>query len=558
MHKPIRTICCIIVFLFLCAGTFLFLNQFVTQVGNIFIFQEWQEAVRIDKEGKEIPVSIEELNSASSFASGETYILKTVLDSPENFEYLRFETSDAEITLSVDGEDVYHSEIQMPNGSISTSTADIPIQEFWNRAEITMKWTPKDTENIYLPILRMTSDKMMETSTMSYANKAAIPSGAFAIVFLLVCGIFLISVISDNPDYSLIPLAVAAGVLSMKELVITLGYYFLSDRTFTILKWHGFDFLPLIMIAVYLILNRKRSFLRYFAVIFLFTLFLFGILYTVSRQSGGYLAQLTNSAISELFLYGYYDLALYWVTVWLTLAGACISSYSFIRRMTDMQIENKTMALKNQALLDNYRHMEERKEQTTALRHEMRHHILALKAIYEKGNLSDMASFLNSLNIQSEKVMQMDFTKNIILNSILQNTAARAAKDNIRFDADVAVPEKLDITETDLCSFVMNLLDNALEACMRIDSPGKCFIHFKASLTQQGFLAIRCENSYSGLLMKDASGRIKTMKEDTSLHGFGLKQMEQIAKKYNSLLDISYTNDTFTVMTALKKKSHAL
>lgn len=43
-----------------------------------------------------------------------------------------------------------------------------------------------------------------------------------------------------------------------------------------------------------------------------------------------------------------------------------------------------------------------------------------------------------------------------------------------------------------------------------------------------------------------------TTKDDASDHGFGLMKMRAIAKKYGSVLDISYDENRFTVMTALK------
>ena len=46
--------------------------------------------------------------------------------------------------------------------------------------------------------------------------------------------------------------------------------------------------------------------------------------------------------------------------------------------------------------------------------------------------------------------------------------------------------------------------------------------------------------------------RADRAKDDASDHGFGLMKMRAIAKKYGSVLDISYDENRFTVMTALK------
>lgn len=68
----------------------------------------------------------------------------------------------------------------------------------------------------------------------------------------------------------------------------------------------------------------------------------------------------------------------------------------------------------------------------------------------------------------------------------------------------------------------------------------------------QGYLAIRCENSYTGELSLDEQGRLRITKADQDSHGFGLAQMRAIAEKHGSILDLRYTGDRFTVQTALK------
>ena len=68
-----------------------------------------------------------------------------------------------------------------------------------------------------------------------------------------------------------------------------------------------------------------------------------------------------------------------------------------------------------------------------------------------------------------------------------------------------------------------------------------------------GFLAVKCENSYSGKRRQDADGNYLTTKNDAETHGFGLKLMNTVAVRYHSILDIFTSEDRiFTVQTALK------
>ena len=45
-------------------------------------------------------------------------------------------------------------------------------------------------------------------------------------------------------------------------------------------------------------------------------------------------------------------------------------------------------------------------------------------------------------------------------------------------------------------------------------------------------------------------GTARTTKGDAASHGFGLARMRAVAEKYDSILDVSWTDSRFTVQTA--------
>lgn len=104
--------------------------------------------------------------------------------------------------------------------------------------------------------------------------------------------------------------------------------------------------------------------------------------------------------------------------------------------------------------------------------------------------------------------------------------------------------------EADLCTLLVNMLDNALEATARVAPPDRREILCRIKLSR-GFLAIHCENTYCGSVRLDRSGQLVTTKEDPEHHSFGLMQMRAVAEKYNSVLDIHYDQERFNVQTAL-------
>ena len=84
----------------------------------------------------------------------------------------------------------------------------------------------------------------------------------------------------------------------------------------------------------------------------------------------------------------------------------------------------------------------------------------------------------------------------------MQDTASKAKAAGIAFTAEAQIPEKLPLSHQDLCALLMNLLDNALEAAAQVEEPSQRFLRLRLSL-HKGFLAVRCENSYTGKLAQD-------------------------------------------------------
>lgn len=134
---------------------------------------------------------------------------------------------------------------------------------------------------------------------------------------------------------------------------------------------------------------------------------------------------------------------------------------------------------------------------------------------------------------------------------ILQNAAARAADLGVTFTVSAPLPEKLGIDESDLCSLLINMLDNALDAASKAAGSRKVSVSMKVV---QDILSVKCENSYSGPLQPDENGGFASTKPAPEEHGWGIRQMRQIAEKYNGILDITSTDSRFTIQTALSMK----
>lgn len=548
-RKYLQNWCSLILFFLLCAAVIWFLHLFSVDTGKILPI-DWTSAVQIHTDGTKTPIDTDTLTNTPDFTG--TFLFSGELPDDLPYGTLIFETSNAEITLLLNDTEIYHSYASTAEAFPDMAQASIPLPA-GTTGTLTMQYKILDGTNVmFPPFLRFLSEFYSEIQTAAAANYAALPAGASALAFLLIVGLFLLGLSLGQINFSLLPLALSALGLTLYNLVIPMGYYFLPASVTEVLGNRMVGLVILLSFLVYLIMNRRRDFLKRFAVIAACSFTVLLVLCLISFLRDGKLFAYVKEALMGALFNGFYDYLIYWLSYWLTLICAAISAYELSLSFARQRTETQAAAIRNQLLMDNYRTLQEKTQEQSAMRHEIRHHLTALESLCKSKDYEQMAELLERLKGENEKSSYLTFTENETLNIILQDIAQRAEKEQISFTPRVQVPKKLNIPTDDLCSFIMNMLENALAGCLSVPDPKDRFIRFQIKVVH-GFLSIRCENPYGNDLIENEQGRLQTTKKDTDLHGFGLHQMNMIAEKYHSVLSISHTEDSvFLIQTALK------
>ncbi|MBQ8833722.1 MAG: sensor histidine kinase [Oscillospiraceae bacterium] len=130
-----------------------------------------------------------------------------------------------------------------------------------------------------------------------------------------------------------------------------------------------------------------------------------------------------------------------------------------------------------------------------------------------------------------------------MLDIILNGRLGTAVDEGIRVEIPhITVPSELPLSDPDLCALIMNIVDNAIAATSKGESP---YIMLKIH-EKHGQLGITCENSFDPQL-KEAEAK----KETVPKHGLGLKIVRGIVAKYKGAIIEERTNDHFIVKIAI-------
>jgi sensor histidine kinase regulating citrate/malate metabolism len=98
-------------------------------------------------------------------------------------------------------------------------------------------------------------------------------------------------------------------------------------------------------------------------------------------------------------------------------------------------------------------------------RHDYHNHIQTLLVL--NGNEKQTKEYLMKLNDDLTSVDTVIKTGNVMIDAILNSKLSLIKSKNIAVNAKAVVPAQLTISEIDLCVIIGNLLDNALEACVK-------------------------------------------------------------------------------------------
>jgi len=166
-------------------------------------------------------------------------------------------------------------------------------------------------------------------------------------------------------------------------------------------------------------------------------------------------------------------------------------------------------------------------------RHDYHNHLQKLKAHISMNQIAEAKSYLNELEIDLDQVNQLVESGNINLDAILNSKISYALNNQIEMNFKANVPQKLTISDIDLCVLIGNLIDNAVEACEKIKEGHPKFIRIYIGVFKKQ-LYISISNATNELIKKLDEEYITTKRGN---HGHGLKRINHIVSKYGGYIN---------------------
>ena len=184
--------------------------------------------------------------------------------------------------------------------------------------------------------------------------------------------------------------------------------------------------------------------------------------------------------------------------------------------------------------------------------HDLKHQIRAIR----NASKEDVDRYLEEVEDSVQIYESIVQTGNEVLDTILTEKSLYCKSKDIQVSCVADGIQMKFINTVDLYAILGNAIDNAIEEVEKFQEKEKRQIDVLI-YRQQQLLAINVINPLKGKLEYEA-GLPVTTKADRKIHGFGLRSIQYILKKYDGFMNVTEEDGIFTLMMLVPIPTSAL
>lgn len=212
----------------------------------------------------------------------------------------------------------------------------------------------------------------------------------------------------------------------------------------------------------------------------------------------------------------------------------------------DKQLRLATLEQIMERESENYRAIASSYAEIRNIKHDLKNQVTILNDLLKDSKYDEAKQHIHQLYNDVEKVTSVCYTGNSAVDSIINLKGDYARSRNISFMSKVKV-NSIDFDAISICRILGNAIDNAIEACERMEIDEKYVCIAMHQLDNK--LIIEIENTS---LPVDVNNLI-TSKKNKETHGIGMQSIRQTVESMNGYVSCNYENGYFSIKIVLSK-----
>lgn len=280
---------------------------------------------------------------------------------------------------------------------------------------------------------------------------------------------------------------------------------------------------------------NDRMMWRYLWIIPLFSM-LFGLLYCTTDDVYAY--------ASWQFL----------ISRYLMLFGTCYVSYVALkilkisRRRTQLEealrYADKSLLAQKKQYDGLAAHMDEMKK----ARHDLRQHLAVVQSYLDRDDKTGLREYIDIYIKELPPDTLEIYCRNNVVNAVVCYYASQARDQKIRFDAKVDYPKDCSVSATDITVLLGNLLENAVEACIR-ETNGQPYVRLRVTQRGNAALLILADNPCTLPVCFEGGLPLSSKRKGI---GIGASSIQEIADRYDGEAKFEQKDGIFYASVFLK------
>ena len=195
-------------------------------------------------------------------------------------------------------------------------------------------------------------------------------------------------------------------------------------------------------------------------------------------------------------------------------------------------------------------------EDLRCIRHDLKNQYGYIRMLLQSGQQTEALAYLEQMSENMPEQLSYVDCGNRSMNTILNMEFSKAKRAGVNVSHQLVVPPVLPFADSDLCSVLGNLMDNAIEECARRKDAGSQPGAVRLEIyPHKSYLFIMCSNDTDRENLERYKRGLRTTKEDDGLHGYGTHIVAKVAEKYNGWVEYTLENGNFVAKVILDMKT---
>jgi len=246
----------------------------------------------------------------------------------------------------------------------------------------------------------------------------------------------------------------------------------------------------------------------------------------------------------------YFGMQIFMIWSFIILCYAIINTRSKAKEKYDAQFARNIISTGREY----YQKINEQYDALRIMKHDYKFHLNTALAMLRRGEMEKSDEYLSGLQNQMEEREIDNFCSNPVINSLVAGYAVKCREAKIEFNVSINIPDDFKLSNYEMCIVLGNLLENAVEACQKLDISAGKTKQIKLAIKPQGEqLAVMVRNTYNGEAAKEGDKFISTKKSGADMeYGLGLQSVMAVLGSYGELFHIEHDSEWFSVYAVWK------